>query len=408
VERLGFRAFRRPLGADATASLRRLHDAGSAAGGAAAGMEWLLAGILQSPDFLYQLATPIAATGPTLALDDFTMASRLAFFLWASPPDPALLDAAGQGGLRATAALEAQVQRMLADPRAARMRGDYHASWLELGRLDGVTRDAPEFTPALAAALRRSVLAGIDDLYRNGARVDALLGSSTVFADALVAKTYGLALPAGADPAAFTAVSASPAQRHGLVSHPALMALLASADSSDPIRRGVFVTEALLCQSLPDPAPDIPNLPAPRRGLSTRQRLEQHRAAPACAACHRLFDPIGLALEGYDSIGRFRDSDQGVPVDSSGDVQSGTDVDGPFANGAELLARLGGSAAVRDCMVDRWLAYALRREPVAGETCAVAAIKTRFRADGDLAALLAAIATSTSFRNVLAAEGAAP
>jgi hypothetical protein len=371
-------------------------------------MEWLLAGILQSPDFLYQLATPVTAAGPTLALDDFTVASRLSFFLWASAPDAQLLDAAGQGALRTTTAVEAQARRMLADPRAGRMRGDYHRSWLELDRLDGITRDAREFAPGMAAALRRSVLAGIDDLYANGAKVDTLLGGSTLFLDGSLAVIYGLTRPAGTDPAAFTAVSAPAEQRHGVISHPALMTLLATADSSDPIRRGVFVTEALLCQSLPDPAPDIPNLPAPRPGLSTRQRLEQHRAAPACAACHQLFDPIGLALEGYDSIGRYRESDQGVPVDSSGEAHSGTDVDGPFANGAALLARLGSSAAVRDCMVDRWLAYALRRDPVAGESCAVAAMKARFRADGDLAALLTAIATSDSFRNVLAPEGAAP
>jgi hypothetical protein len=209
---------------------------------------------------------------------------------------------------------------------------------------------------------------------------------------------YGLTLPATVPPAAGLQRVAAPAdQRRGLLTHPALLTLLAAADASDPIRRGVFVTEALLCQTLPDPAANIPDLPAPRPGLSMRQRLEQHRAAPTCASCHQLFDPIGLALENYDSIGRWRLVDQGVPVDASAEVQVGSDVDGKYANGMALLDRLVTSQTVRDCMVQRWLEYALRRDLSAGDSCAADGIKTRFRARGDLADLLTVIATSELF-----------
>src|SRR6185436_8947720 len=192
------------------------------------------------------------------------------------------------------------------------------------------------------------------------------------------------------------------------LTHPALLANLASAEGSDPIKRGVFVTEALLCLSLPDPAANIPDLPAPRPGLSMRQRLEQHRAAPACASCHQLFDPVGLALENYDSNGRYRQTDEGVPIDSSADVQQGTDLDGHYADGQAWLARVPTSAAVRDCMVQRWLEYALRRDLGPGDTCAAAAIQRQFRERGDLTALLASIATSGPFSTVLADTGAMP
>ena len=119
----------------------------------------------------------------------------------------------------------------------------------------------------------------------------------------------------------------------GILTHPALLAVLANPDGSDPIKRGIFMQEELLCQVLPDPLPDIPDLPPLRPGLSTRARLEQHRADPVCAACHHLFDPLGMAFENYDGIGRWRTIDQGVPVDSSGEVTQGIDLDGRFASG---------------------------------------------------------------------------
>jgi hypothetical protein len=407
VEQLGLRAFRRPLTPATATELRRLFDAGNAAAGLATGVQWLLAGILQSPDFLYQLAPRTAGSpGAAVALDDYTRASRLAFFLWSSGPDADLLAAAGKSALHTPAAIAEQVRRMLGDPRAARTREDYYTSWLKLDGLATVTRDATEFNPGLAAALTRSAMEGIHDLYRSGAKVEALLGSSTLFVDPVLAKLYGLAAPTTSG--SLQPVAASPDQRRGIITHPALLTRLASADSSDPIKRGVFITEALLCQTLPDPAANIPDLPAPRPGLSMRQRLEQHRAAPACAACHQLFDPVGLALENYDSIGRYRQTDQGVPVDSSADVHQGTDLDGKYGNGLELLARLPASATVRDCMVQHWMEYALRRDLTAGDRCAVADINRQFRARGDLAELLASIAGSDPFLTALANTGATP
>jgi hypothetical protein len=405
IPRLGLRAFRRPLSPPITMALRQLFDAGSAEGGLAGGVEWLLLGLLQAPDFLYQLSPRVVGSpGAAVALDGYTLASRLAFFLWSSGPDDDLLAAAGKGVLAGT--IDSQVRRMLADPRAARTREDYYGSWLKLGALATATRDVPEFNPGLAALLTRSVLDGIHAVYREGAKVETLLGTSTLFADAALAKLYGLP-PPPAGPG-LQPVAASPEQRRGLITHPALLANLASAEGSDPIKRGVFVTEALLCLSLPDPAPNIPDLPPPRPGLSMRQRLEQHRAAPACASCHQLFDPVGLALENYDSIGRYRQTDEGAPVDSSAEVNQGLDLDGKYENGLAWLARLPTSTAVRNCMAQQWMEYALRRDLGPGDACATSAIQHQFRERGDLAALLQSIATSDPFLTALAETGATP
>jgi hypothetical protein len=402
VEQLGTRAFRRALTAEGTAALRKLFDAGAATGGFATGVEWLVDGILQSPDFLYQLAPRAAGkAGTVVALEDYTFASRLAFFLWNSPPDAELLAAAGNGGLRTPAGITAQVRRMTGDGKTARMREDYYASWLKLGDLAEISRDAREFTPALSADLRRSVLQAIHDLYQNGAKVETLWESPTLFANDALAKVYALPATPGVD---LKPVAANPEQRRGILTHPALLTLLANPDSSDPIKRGVFVEEEVLCQSIPDPIPDIPDLPPLRAGLSTRGRLEAHRAQPACAACHALFDPIGMAFENFDPIGRYRTTDQMVPVDSSGEIKQGLDLDGKFANGMELLSKLSRSNTVRDCMVRRWFEYAVSRDLDAAETCAIEPLKTRFRSSGDLLDLLTSIAENEAFRSQLVTQ----
>ena len=396
IERLGARAFRRPLDPASTTALRQLFDAGNAAGGPAAGVQWTVAGVLQSPDFLYQVS-PLPAgarPGATVPLDDHALANRLAFFLWNSPPDADLRAAAAAGQLRNAAGIRAAATRMLRDPRARRMREDYHVAWLKLDDLGQVGRDQPEFSAALAQELRASLLEQIHHLYENGARVDALLGDSSLFMNAALARVYG---GAGTG-TALTRVDASPAERRGVLTHPALQAFLAQPDASDPIKRGVFVQEELLCQVVPDPTPDIPDLPPLRPGLSTRARLEQHRNDPACSPCHQLFDPIGMAFENYDAIGRYRKTDQGVPVDSSGEIRLGLDIDGKFASGMELVQRLAGSPAVRACLARRWFAYAVSRALVDDDSCALTAVAERFRSDGDLAGLLTAIAESETFR----------
>lgn len=402
LDRFVLRAFRRPPDAAARADLRQLYDAGYAAGGAATGIEWAISGALQSVEFLYHLApTPVSAgAGAVVPLDAFALAERLAYFLWDSAPDDELLGAAMDGQLANAAAVEGQVKRMIAHPRAARMRENFYRSWLELDNLGSLTRNDPAFTPAFAAALTSSLLAEVHAIYQNGGQSETLFGDSNLFVDGTLAAVYGGTGGATLAPAAY-----DPKQRHGLLTHPALMTLFADADASDPIRRGKFVATRLFCQDMPQPADDIPMLPPLRQGLSTRQRLEQHRAAPACAACHALFDPLGLAFESYDFLGRYRTQDHGVAVDTSGTVTAPVaDVAGPFADGMELVGRIAKSGAVRGCLARQWFEYAVSGDEVPAESCALDAVTTRFAQNADLNDLLVAIAASPSFRNRLVEE----
>src|SRR6185436_7035835 len=199
--------------------------------------------------------------------------------------------------------------------------------------------------------------------------------------------------------AALKPVAAPPEQRRGILTHPALLAVLAKADASDPVARGVFIQEQVLCQTMPDPPPDVPDLPPLRAGLSTRQRLEQHRANPVCASCHQVIDPMGLALENYDSIGRWRTTDQDVPVDSSVEVTQDLDLKGKYANGMELLARLGGSPTVRDCLAQRTFEYALSRDADPAERCELDDLRARFHKSGNLVELLTDVARTEAFRS---------
>jgi hypothetical protein len=407
IQQLGRRAFRRPLDSEAAAGLRRLFDEGRAAGGFATGVAWMLAGLLQAPDFLYHLSpsAPGQPPGSVAPLDGYTVASRLAFFLWNSPPDDELLDAAERGELGTAAGVGHQARRLLAHPSSARARDDYHAGWLKLADLDEIARSALELTPALIGDLRRSVLAGVAAVYQEGASVERLLSTPALFVNDALAKVYGVPSPGGSE---LTAVAAAGDQRRGLLTHPALLALLANADSSDPIKRGLFVQERVLCQVTPDPIDDVPDLPPLRPGLSTRARLEQHRSDPVCAACHRLFDPVGMAFENYDAIGRYRTMDQGVAVDSSAEIAQGLDLDGSYPNGMELLARLATSGTARDCMVQQWFEYALSRHPDPRESCALEPLQARFRTSGDLLELLASVAESETFRFQRLAEETGP
>jgi hypothetical protein len=195
-----------------------------------------------------------------------------------------------------------------------------------------------------------------------------------------------------------------PDQRRGFLTHPALMASIAEHDTSDPIHRGTFVFTRVLCQSIPDPPNAVPDLPPLAPNITTRQRLEMHRANPTCATCHSMFDPIGLAFEGYDSLGRFRTEEHGAKIDSSGEIISGVDVKGAFPDGFTLFGKLAQSKDVRSCMAQTWYQYASRRDLDAADMCGVAGIQSRFAGSGDLNDLLVSIATSDSFRNRLVTE----
>ncbi len=332
INRLGVDAYRRPLTADDRSGLLSLYDAGSAAGaGFEAGVRAVLEGLLASPDFVFRFerAPADAAPGTTFRLRDLDLASRLAFFLWSAPPDRALIDAATHHRLSQPALLEREVQRMLADPRASALATRFASQWLRLPDLEMVQPDIrqyPDFDEQLRAAMRRETELFFDDLVRRDRSVLDFYRADYTFVNEQLARHYGIPNVAGR---AFRRVPYPDDTRRGILSHASVLTLTSHASRTSAVERGKWVMEVLLNSPPPPPPPGVPDLEATPgssggRTLTVRERMEEHRKSPACASCHKMMDPIGLAMENFDVTGRFRVRDNGMPIDSRGELWDGS------------------------------------------------------------------------------------
>ena len=400
IDKLGPQVYRHPLAAAERQELQALFDAGVQEKDFATGVEWLLSGMLQSPDFLYQLSKRQAAeqAGQLIAIPPYELASRLSYFIWDSTPDDALYAAASASELADAARLGSQLNRMLEDPRFLRGVTGFYTSWLNLGGFREVARDDPAFTTDIVSALQTSLLMSATQLYRGTtpANVAGLFSGSTYYLNGSLRSFYGLA---GGD-TAFAATDMASDARRGILTHPALMALLARPDQSNPISRGLFIRRSILCQDLPPPPAGvvIPPLPPVAAGLSTRDRLDQHTQSPLCASCHKLIDPPGFALEGFDQVGRHRSADSGKPTDTSGTMSGAGDLDGDFATGTDLLDRIAQSQDVKGCFAQKYFEYAVSRLVANEDACSVDGLKKSFVPSGNLLALVLSIANTDSFR----------
>jgi len=400
IDRFGARAFRRPLAAD-----EKARYVGLTAGAAFAdGIRLVVEAMLQSPIFLYHLEldpTP-APAGALVPLDSYQLAARLAFFLWASVPDDALMAAAAGGGLADVAPLRAQVTRMLADPRAHDAIASFHAAWLDLGKLPAITKDPtlyPQFSPALRDAMQAETAAFVDDVLRNGdGRLETLLTAPYSILDGGLFDLYGVARPAGTTGP--VRVDLDPTKRAGLLTQASFLASHAHENQTSPVARGVAVIRNVLCVALPDPPPNVDNAPPePMPGATTRQRFAVHESEASCAGCHKMIDGIGLGFEAYDAVGAFRTTDQGQPVDATGNVISAPEIDGPFDGAVALAKELAGAKQVQQCVARQWFRFALGRMEGETDGCSLVGLFEAFDASGhDVRQLLAAIATSDAFR----------
>ena len=400
IDKIGPQVYRHPLAAAERQELQALFDAGVQEKDFATGVEWFLSGALQAPDFLYQLSKLQAGEQPgqLVSLPAYELASRLSYFIWDSTPDDALYAAASMGELADKPRLGSQLERMLKDLRFLRGATGFYSSWLNLGGFREVARDDAAFTTDIVSALQTSLLMSATQLYQGAtpANVAGLFSGSTYYLNGALRTFYGLA---GNDPA-FSAVDMASDQRRGILTHPALLALLARPDQSNPISRGLFVRRAILCQDLPPPPAGvvIPPLPPVAAGLSTRDRLDQHTKIPLCASCHNLIDPPGFALENFDQVGRQRSTDSGKGTDTSGTMSNAGDLNGDFATGADLLSRIAQSQDVKGCFAQKYFEYALARLVADADACSVNDVKKGFVPSGDLLALVVSIANSDSFR----------
>ena len=411
VTRLARRAFRRPVTAGDTEMLLGFFETGRARGDFDAGIEMALRRILVSPDFLFRRETDPADAGPgeTYAASDLELASRLSFFLWSSIPDDQLLNVAERGRLRDLDVLGAQVRRMLADPRTHAMVDNFGGQWLYLRNMPLVTPDPqafPEFDTNLREAMAREMTLFLDSQIREDRSVLDLLTADYTFVNERLADHYGMPSIYGNH---FRRVELSGPQavRRGLLGKGSLLTVTSYAHRTSPVLRGKWLLENILGTPPPPPPPDVPALEendeagvAPR---SVRDRLEQHRANPVCASCHRIMDPLGFALENFDGVGRWRAAgEDGTPIDASGTLTDGTAVDGPATLRQALHGR--GENFVTT-VAEKLLTYAIGRGVESFDGPAVRSIVDAAAGEGyRWSALVEGIVRSTPFQMRRSAE----
>lgn len=400
IQDFGRRVFRRPLLIEEAARYRSLFDA-AATRGFGEGIRLVIEAMLQSPSFVYHLELTPAPSGAGVApLSGFEVAERLSFALWNSLPDSELLDAAASGKLDGVDGLRAQAERLITSDRAKDALSSFHLQWLGLDGLLDIDKDPalfPDFTPALQGAMRDEATSFADFVIRHGdGRLQTLLSAPFTVAGTDLLKLYG----ATAAPAADGTVQLDPTQRAGLLTQAAFLSAHAHANQTSPVHRGLAIRKNLLCTSLPDPPANVNNTPPePDPNATTRQRFEQHRSDPTCAGCHQLLDPIGVGFENYDAIGRYRTSENNLPIDAHGELASAGAASGTFTGAVELAQRLSTSAEVRDCLEKQWFRFSLGRGEGAEDACSLASVKEQFAAsDFNVKKLLVALVTSDAFR----------
>jgi hypothetical protein len=303
-----------------------------------------------------------------------------------------------EGRLRTPADVEREARRLLEDSRARALVSDFSEQWLHLARLDGAVREGAEVEPAtLSGAWRQSLALFLDDAYfGEGGSFERLFTSPSVWVDATLGPLYG-APEATSEFAALTL----PGPRAGLLTQPGLLALLSHSNQTAPVIRGAFVRERILCDAVPAPPPDVNAIPPdPDPNATTRERFRQHTEQAACSACHRLIDGIGFGFERYDQLGAYRDVENGLEVDESGEVVGFGEegLDGVFAGAAELSERIARSSRARDCLATHWYRYTFGRQEQAEDTCSLQQVQARFAsAGGDLKELLVALTQTDAF-----------
>ena len=342
---LARRAYRRPATAADLDTLLEFYEEGRAAGDFDAGIEMALRRLLVSPEFLFRIERDPEGAAPNAAyrISDLELASRLSFFLWSSIPDDELIEVAADGALRDPGVLERQVRRMLADPRAEALVTNFAAQWLYLRNLPAVSPDFivfPDFDETLRRALREETELFFDSIIREDRSVLDLLTADYTFLNERLAKHYGIPNVYGSH---FRRIDLPPGSpRGGLLGQGSILAVTSYATRTSPVVRGKWILENLLGTPPPPPPANVPPLSDEGSDavLSMRERMVEHRRNPVCASCHAIMDPIGLSLENFDAIGRYRNRTAGFePLDVEGSFPDGTTFDGAGGLRETLLDR---------------------------------------------------------------------
>ncbi len=394
-------AYRRPVGDADLARPLELYRKTRALEGFEAGIEMALRAVLVSPQFLFRIERQPAdiVSGQAYPLDGFQLASRLSFFLWSSLPDSELLSIAERGELRDPEVLQAQVRRLLADPRSQSLIDNFAAQWLYLRNLESIRPDMrlfPDFDDNLRQAFRRETELFFESVVREDRPALDLISADYTFLDERLAKHYGIGNIYGSR---FRRVELDEGSlRGGLLRHGSVLTVTSYATRTSPVIRGKWLLDNILGTPAPPPPPNVPALEDNKvnANLPVRERLIEHRQNPVCASCHQKLDPLGFALESYDAVGRFRTTDAGKPVDDSGRFPDGTPIDGVAGLEQALVER---PEIFVGALTEKLMTYALGRGVESYDAPAVRRILREAKTDQyRFSALVTGIAQSTPFQ----------
>jgi len=416
VRTLAGHAYRGPAHAEDLKELMSFYERGRKQGDFEAGVRLAVQAILASPRFLFRMEqTPAtlrtgqtgargAAAAPgwkTYRVSDLDLASRLSFFVWGSVPDAELVRVAMQGTLQTPAVFEKQLKRMLADARSEALSTRFAAQWLRLQDVEKVRPDHHFYSywdTTLSQALVRETELFVNSLIREDRPVTDLLTADHTFVNERLAKHYGIPNILGDE---YRRVTIADPNRRGVLGQGSVLLLTSIADRTSPVLRGKWVMEVLLGSPPPPPPPNVPALEETKavdagKTLSTRERMEEHRKNPACTSCHKVIDPLGLALENFDVTGVWRIKDNGVTVDPVGDLFDGTKLDGPIALRNALMKH---QDVIMLSFTESLMTYALGRRVESYDMPAVRAIvRDAKRNNYRFSSLISGVANSGAFR----------
>jgi len=399
IARLAQHAFRTPLApqSEDVSRIMQFYDAGHAKGGFEGGMQQALAYILMDPRFLYRFEREpeSAKPGQPFRIDDLDLASRLSFFIWSSIPDDELLQVAAEKRLSQPGELERQVKRMLADPRSSALVDNFAAQWLRLRQLATAQPEGREFDDNLRQAFEQEARLMFASVVNEDRNVLELLDADYTFLNERLARHYGIDGVVGDQFRKVSLPKESP--RRGLLGKGAVLTVTSVANRTSPVIRGAWILENVLGIPPSPPPPGVENNldAAAAKPTTLRARLAEHRTNKVCASCHNVMDPIGLALENYDHIGKWRTLDSGLPIDASGVMVDGTQLTGPADLRKAILSR---SDAFVETFIEKLMTFGLGRHVVDGDMPAIRHIEHEAGQQGDrFSAVILGIVKSEPF-----------
>jgi hypothetical protein len=404
ITRLATRAYRRPLTKHDRESLLAFYNSGAAKGGFEEGIRTALQVILASPYFVFRIETAPShvSAGQDYAVSDIDLASRLSFFLWGTIPDNQLLTLASHRKLSEPKTIDAQVKRMLADPRAEALATRFAAQWLRLQDLEKVRPDAfwfPDYDQQLADAMHRETELFFFDVVRSNRSALELFTADYTFVNERLARHYGIPNISGPE---FRKVTYPDSTRRGLLGHGSILVQTSLANRTSPVLRGKWVMEVLIGMPPPPPPPNVPDLEQTvdskdGRRLTTRERMEIHRANPTCNTCHQYMDPIGLALDNFDVTGKWRYRENGVPLDTRSKMYDGTPITTPADLRTSLLSR---PLPLMRSFTENLMAYAIGRRMEDYDQPTIRAIVRDAEANGyRMSSFILGVVNSPAFRS---------